>query len=191
LLCFYSDFFRAALEGSFKEAKEGKIELSDVTIDTFEAFQVWLYSQSLRNIEEPQDSSKPLKLPGFGTLARLWVFGDKYQIPLLQNCAIDALRQKEIEENSFHVVAVAIAYENTMDGSPLRKFVIDLCVFRMHHSGDEKRIFKDSNLGNWSKEACVDFIRCMSNAWERKLPTNILPERTKCHYHVHAEGEHC
>jgi hypothetical protein len=76
-LCFYSDFFRAAFEGSFKEATEGKVELSDVTVDTFEAFQVWLYSQSLRNIEDPQDSSTHSALPDFATLARLWVFGDK------------------------------------------------------------------------------------------------------------------
>ncbi|KAI5212219.1 hypothetical protein E4T42_01327 [Aureobasidium subglaciale] len=39
LLCFYSDFFRAAFQGSFKEATEGRIELLDVQVDTFESFQ--------------------------------------------------------------------------------------------------------------------------------------------------------
>lgn len=40
LLCFYSDYFRAALNGNFKEAAEGKLELPNVTISIFEAFQV-------------------------------------------------------------------------------------------------------------------------------------------------------
>jgi hypothetical protein len=191
LLCFYSDFFRAAFEGSFKEATERKIELSDVEVETFEAFQVWLYSQSLHNIEDSQDSSQPSKLPSWQILTRLWVFGDKHQIPLLQNCTIDAMLQKEIEENRFSVCVVALAYENTMHGSPLRKFVIDLCVFRMIHHLHENSVFRDSNMDSWCKEALVDFGRCMSDAWDRKLPRRVFPENTKCHYHVHAEGEHC
>ncbi|KAH0290258.1 hypothetical protein M436DRAFT_50684 [Aureobasidium namibiae CBS 147.97] len=191
LLCFYSDYFRAAFDGSFKEAVERKIELPDVKIDTFEAFQVWLYSQSFRSIEDLQDSSEAPKLPSSRRLARLWVFGDKYQIPVLQNGAIDALLQKNLEERTFNVDVVNIAYENTMLGSPLRRYAIDLCVFQMTHSPREISVFGDVNLGNWSKEALVDFACCTSNAWEHKLPWATMPDRNKCHYHVHAKGEHC
>lgn len=161
-----------------------------MAVDTFEAFQVWLYSQSLCNIEDPQDSCELSALPDFGTLARLWVFGDKYQIPLLQNCAIDTLAQKTRDENMFAVAVVATAYENTMVDSPLRKFAVDQCVFTMFHDG-ERSVFRNSNLSSWSKEAFVDVVRCMSDAWERKLPKRTMPERTKCYYHVHADGEHC
>jgi hypothetical protein len=191
LLCFYSDFFRAAFEGSFKEASERKIELSDVLTNTFEAFQVWLYSQSLRNFEDSQDSTKLLEFPSFQTLARLWVFGDMYQIPLLQNSAIDALMSKLREGKSFDMTVVAIAYQHTMRASPLRKLAIDTCVFRMSHPAGENSIFKDVNLCNWSTEAFVDFARCMSDAWERKLPKLVMPERTKGYYHVHGTGEQC
>ena len=44
LLSFYSDYFRAAFQGSFKEAIERKMELPGVTKDVFERFQVWLYT---------------------------------------------------------------------------------------------------------------------------------------------------
>lgn len=191
MLCFYSDFFRAAFEGSFKEVIERKIELPDVDVDTFEAIQVWLYSQSLRNIEGPQDLSQSSKLPSFWILARLWVFGDKHQIPLLQNCAIDALVQKNHDENGFAIIVLQIAYEKTMHGSPLRRFAIDCCVFTMIHRLDDHSIFRDSNLCCWSKEAFVDLARCMSNAWENKLPKHKMPNKDKCDYHVHAKGEHC
>jgi hypothetical protein len=191
LLCFYSDFFRAAFEGSFKEATEGKVELSDVTVDTFEAFQVWLYSQSLRNIEDPQDSSTPSALPDFATLARLWVFGDKYQIPYLQNCIIDAMIKKEEEVRKFSGVVVRIAYENTMDGSSLRRFAIDMCVFRMVHEVAENSIFASDWDKHCNQHALKDFARCLSHAWECNLPKSVMPERPKCHYHVHADGEQC
>ena len=192
MLCLYSDFFRAAFKGSFKEAIERKIELPDVDVDTFEAFQVWLYSQSVRNVEGSQDSIfQSAKLPSFWVLARLWVFGDRHQIPLLQNCAIDALIQKNRDENRFALIVVQTAYENTLHGSPLRRFAIDCCVFRMVHRQDENSILGDSNLCCWSKDALVDFARCMSNAWEHKLPWAEMPSREKCHYHVHANVEHC
>lgn len=60
LLCFYSDFFRAAFNGSFKEATEGKVELPDVEVEIFEAFQVWLYSRTLYNTDDPADSAQYL-----------------------------------------------------------------------------------------------------------------------------------
>lgn len=191
LLCFYSDFFRAAFEGSFKEANEGKIELLDARIDVFETFQVWLYSQSLRNVEDSEDSSMPSGFPSFEILARLWVFGDKCQIPLLQNSAIDALMDRGKETNEFHTKVVQVAYSDTLQDSPLRRFAIESCVFEMFHRHGEQSIFRDGNLCYWCKEALVDFARCMSDAWERKLPWGKMPDRTKCHYHVHANGEHC
>lgn len=191
MLCFYSDFFRAAFEGSFKEADEGKIELPDVKIDVFEAFQVWLYSHSLRDGDNNKDSSGCPQLLACRTLAHLWAFGDKYQIPLLRNDSLDALLEKLEEKNRFDVTVVHIAYQNTMQGSPLRRLAIDLCVFKMAHQSDEWTIFKESDYPNWSVDALVDFARCMSNAWQLKLPWRILPLRDKCHYHIHAAGERC
>ncbi|KAI4743409.1 hypothetical protein E4T50_06207 [Aureobasidium sp. EXF-12298] len=191
LLCFYSDFFRAAFKGSFKEAEEGKIELPDVGTEVFEAFQVWLYSRSLRVSENHGDSSDRPPFLSFHTLAHLWVLGDKYQIPLLQNCAIDALLEKLKEENKFSTGVVAIAYTGTMVGSPLRKLAIDIHVLKMIHKPGENCIFRESCLPDWSKESLVDFAHGVSEAWERKLPQYVWPSTEKCHYHVHATGEHC
>ncbi|KEQ81747.1 hypothetical protein M438DRAFT_367628 [Aureobasidium pullulans EXF-150] len=131
LLCFYSDFFRAAFNGSFKEATEGRIELPDAQVDVFESFQVWLYSRSLLNTEDLQDQPDYQKYPSFSALARLWVFGDKYQIPLLQNCVIDSILEKQKQSNRFNTCIVRIAYQDTIQESPLRRLAIDISVFRM------------------------------------------------------------
>lgn len=47
LICARSDFFRAALNGHFKEA-EGKIELPEQDPETFKYFVNWLYTDRLR-----------------------------------------------------------------------------------------------------------------------------------------------
>lgn len=46
LLCFYSDYFRAAFNGSFKEAAERKLELPNVEEHIFEGAQLWLYTRN-------------------------------------------------------------------------------------------------------------------------------------------------
>ncbi|KAG9533474.1 hypothetical protein KCU93_g338, partial [Aureobasidium melanogenum] len=191
LLCFYSDFFRAAFEGAFKEAHENKIELPDVFVDVFEAFQVWLYSRSLRDPKDHGDSSTRPQLLPHRILAYLWVFGDKYQIPLLQNDSADALLGKLDQENLFATFVVHVAYQSTMQGSPLRRLAIDLCVYKMEHKEGEISIFKQSHSSNWSQEALIDFARRMSDAWQHGLAWGSLPSKDKCHYHVHAAGGSC
>ncbi|KAG9751660.1 hypothetical protein KCU73_g6290, partial [Aureobasidium melanogenum] len=191
LLCSYSDFFRAAFEGAFKEAHENKIELPDVLVDVFEAFQVWLYSRSLRDPEDHGDSSTRPQLLTSPILAYLWVFGDKYQIPLLQNDSADALIEKMDQEKEFDTIVVNVAYQSTMQGSPLRRLAIDICVFRMEHKQGENSIFRQTNSSNWSQEALIDSARRMSDAWQHGLAWRSLPSKDKCHYHVHAAGESC
>jgi hypothetical protein len=46
-LTYYSRYFRAALRGSFKEAEENLVTLSNVSTRTFDIFADWLYTQKL------------------------------------------------------------------------------------------------------------------------------------------------
>jgi hypothetical protein len=126
LLCFYSDFFRAAFNGSFKEAIEFKLDLPDTEIDVFEAFQFRLYSQTFpKNEVTPTDA-----YPEFPLLARIWVFSDKYQIPLLQNNAIDTILAKVEEDDDIPVQEINLVYRNTLPNSPLRKAFTDIMVYQ-------------------------------------------------------------
>jgi hypothetical protein len=50
LVCFHSEYFRGAFEGSFRESEEKSIVLADVTESTFRLFQVWLYAQATREV---------------------------------------------------------------------------------------------------------------------------------------------
>ncbi|TIA22398.1 hypothetical protein D6C81_03415 [Aureobasidium pullulans] len=140
LLCFYSDYFRAAFNGSFKEATDGKIELMDVEPEVFDIFQVWLY---LRRLQTPENA-----FTCFMRLAQLWVFGDKHQVPLLQNEVMDDIFAKRAQLKVFHPALVKLAYEQTPVGSPLRKAVIEVTGYNMNLQEGDRSALQLSNQSN-------------------------------------------
>jgi hypothetical protein len=175
LLCFYSDYFRAAFQGSFKEATERKIELAGITTDIFEHFQVWLYTRRLDTLGGH-----------FPTIVKLWVFGDQHQIPLLQNCVIDALFEMRIKENNFDSSAVPLVYDNTLPGSPLRKAIAEMGTSLALQEGPKSHL----NTQDWSAESLIDLVRAVERR-PKDLKQYALPKRDKCFFHVHGKDEHC
>lgn len=184
LLCFYSDYFRAAFNGSFKEATDGKIELMDVEPEVFDIFQVWLYS---RRLQAPTDS-----VLYFSTLAQLWVFGDKHQIPLLQNEAMDEIFARHAKLNHFQTKLVKLAYEQTPVGSPLRKAAIEIIGYNIKLQEESDSAFQLSCQSNWSVESLIDLVRVLDKIRkENKVVFPAMPKRDKCFFHVHGKDEHC
>ncbi|THY08532.1 hypothetical protein D6D01_09632 [Aureobasidium pullulans] len=178
LLCFYSDYFRAAFNGSFKEAAERKIELSDVEDEVFEFFQLWLYTRRLNWFDTR-----------FSILAKLWIFGDQYQMPLLQNCSIDTMLLKRTKQYTFQSEVLGVAYANTLAGSPLRRAVIDLAssMIVQEHANSVLRAELEKE---WSVESLIDLVRAIESR-DKALPQYSLPKRDKCYYHVHGKDEQC
>ncbi|THY91796.1 hypothetical protein D6C89_05552 [Aureobasidium pullulans] len=184
LLCFYSDYFRAAFNGSFKEATDGKIELMDVEPEVFDIFQVWLYS---RRLQAPADS-----VLYFTRLAQLWVFGDKHQVPLLQNEVMDDIFAKRAQLKVFYPELVKLAYEQTPVGSPLRKAVIEIVGHCMKLQEESDSALQLSCQPHWSVESLVDLVRVLDTIRkENKVVFASMPVRDKCFFHVHGIDERC
>jgi hypothetical protein len=53
LLCFHSEYFRGAFEGSFRESEEKSIHIKDVSESTFRLFRFWLFAQTTREEAGP------------------------------------------------------------------------------------------------------------------------------------------
>ncbi|TIA72821.1 hypothetical protein D6C76_06817 [Aureobasidium pullulans] len=184
LLCFYSDYFRAAFNGSFKEATDGKIELMEVEPEVFDIFQVWLY---LRRLQTPENV-----FTCFMRLAQLWVFGGKHQVPLLQNEVMDDIFAKRAQLKAFHPALVKLAYEQTPVGSPLRKAVIEVTGYNMNLQEGDGSALHMSNQSNWSVESLMDLVRVLDKIRkENKVVFPAMPKRDKCFFHVHGKDEHC
>ena len=183
LLCAHSSFFRAALEGSFKEARTGIVTLSEDDPVTFEVFKTWLYPMRLvteRNGQEGPCSDH--------RLCRLYVLGDVYGVLHLKNAVINALHGGK-RTLCYHVSYI---YSNTSELSPLRKYVVDRFCWSL-----QKKF--DTQPGNafdstWAKDFPQEFLVDLLIAKD-KLPKTLdyhdAPFRKDIcgAYHEHLAGE--
>ncbi|KAG9644618.1 hypothetical protein KCU64_g11259, partial [Aureobasidium melanogenum] len=169
LLFFYSDHFRTAFKGSFKEAIEGKLSLPDADADLFYIVNGFLYTRQLRQ----QDNRMGPNLNGV-TLGDLWVFGDRYLMPLLQNTVMDAYIKKASMLNSFFTSGTMTRrYRQTSTGSQLRRFLVD---WQAHRSIQFKEV-----LEQWPQEALADLAIKLSSMKPEHRGINRLPDdRDKC-----------
>jgi hypothetical protein len=136
LLVYHSPFFRAALTGSFKEAGEKLITLSDTNENTFELFIHWLYYQRFpTDIDSPQLLALYHSGKGsddqFRSLVNLYIFCDKYNVPGLKRQCLDTLFQHVVDGPDLPPLAdIGHAFDNLEDNDPLcRMFIEAYCYY--------------------------------------------------------------
>ena len=119
ILCRDSPFFKAALNGSFKEGDEQAVSLPEDDVETFKIYQTWLNTTQLRyNFDHVE---------WWLCFAQLWVFADKIGSTALKNKTIDAICAT-VRDNC-HLDwasprAVCYTFDNTSTGSHLRWLVV-------------------------------------------------------------------
>ncbi|KAK6005766.1 hypothetical protein QM012_007408 [Aureobasidium pullulans] len=184
LLCFYSDYFRAAFDGPFREAAERKLRLPDVEESVFERVQLWLYT---RNLQLPTDETEIFEI-----LIDLWIFGDQHQIPLLQNRVMDEFFDRCEAADSIASYLIEKVYAKTLAGSPLRKAFIEVVAWAMTIEPESGTFICPGQDNYWTKESLVDLVLAINRArLSKTVKFNELPRRHKCFFHVHAKDEHC
>ena len=120
LICNYSPCFDAAFNQDFEEAKTGIMKLPKISVEICELFLGWLYTMSLWD-----SSAKLEEWPKTSDLMKLYVFADVAKIPSLKNLCIDAISQISDVEGQFPIASIAYVYQNTIKGSPIRRFIVD------------------------------------------------------------------
>jgi hypothetical protein len=131
LLVYHSPFFRAVLTGSFKEAEEKLVTLSDTMWITFELFVHWLYFDRL-----PTEADSPELLALYcdeddesfqcKTLICLYVFCDKYDISRLKRLCLNTLFQNITDKPELPSFAyIGYAFANLGENDPLCHFLVD------------------------------------------------------------------
>ena len=178
---FYSDYFSAAFNGSFKEAAEQKLPLPNERVELFEIFNGFLYTTEIRSIQGVEGPDLR-----WGTIIDLWVFGDKYLVPALQNVALDSFQAKYRQVKQIPINQLNAIYENTLPESPLRKVIIDTVAYK----GSLQALLRDK-LHKWPKEALADLVLALNGKDPQFHQKHKMPDRGTCFYHVHAVGESC
>lgn len=182
LLCFYSGYFSAALNGKFYESKTGIIALETEQPEVFERFQHWIYTRRL--CEHSQTDTKALD---YKDIAQLWVFGDAHQIPILQNQVMDLFKRKVVESWGLPIGQVNWIYLHTTESAHLRKFCIDII-------GKTASAYMVSSIVNdheWAREPLIDLMKVIWKPEKSSWSKDEVAKLDMCQYHVHDRGVKC
>lgn len=120
----HSVFFRTAISGNFKEAKERAIELPKAEVDTFTSFLQWMYTGEVV-VMEPEEAAKDQRNENQNErLAKLYVLGDYLQCIGLRNATIDAIIQLQRTTGTIPgQAAISIAFTSTPENCTLQKLL--------------------------------------------------------------------
>ncbi|KFY04996.1 hypothetical protein V491_09219 [Pseudogymnoascus sp. VKM F-3775] len=136
-LCTNSAYFKAALEGGFQEAVRREVILDETNALAFGMMLEWLYTgkitEKLCSATGFSNADKLYKdKPTFRQLLDVWVLGDYLMAPKLQNFIVDMMEAKHMKRGIPPVKDFTYFYEHTQSGSPMRKFLVDMCIWRYH-----------------------------------------------------------
>lgn len=129
LLTHDSDFFKAAFNGTFAEAKSRSISMPEDNPKAFRLFVQWLYFRDITLY----DVSEWLEA---------WILGDKLGNIAFRDCAMTILVKKH-EEMFIRSTTVATAYRKSVLRSKLRKWALEQLLF------DSTRGWLHPELNQW------------------------------------------
>lgn len=120
----------------------------------------WLYTGNItEELCQDRGLSNVQKLaedrPTFSQLLDVWILADYLLAPQLQNFLVDLMEAKHMKRAVPPVNDFACFYRRTQSGSPMRKFLVDLCIFRFR--GEEGQAYR-TNIGFMPPEMIVDIM---------------------------------
>lgn len=157
LICYNSAYFEAAFNSDFSEAATQELEIEDVDIEIFKIFVYWLHKGKLCGDDENQ--------PSYTTLVKIWLFADSILAPKLQNLVIYDIDQARYEHDYFPSTRLHLVYDNTAEGSPLRRLIVDTWNYTYRISTPE----------NYPHQFLVDLI---NNSLPKENPGRYRPSKT-------------
>ncbi|WPB05358.1 uncharacterized protein RHO25_010010 [Cercospora beticola] len=169
---------------TFTEAQDGIFWLPDEEIDAWERFVLFLYTGKI-DLTDPPLAIADSPNPSVDVLCRLWVLGDRRQVPLLMNKCIDAIHSEVVHTWCPPVHMLPYAYANTAPGSALRRFVLLLTA----RAGE--LAFDPSIAHFFDEESLRDILRLIWNIEDIRIwrPLEVFILKTCAEYHSHGAGE--
>ncbi|TKA82638.1 hypothetical protein B0A55_00734 [Friedmanniomyces simplex] len=182
VLSFYSGYFEAAVKATFKERKQGVIELPTEDVKILELLVRWLYTRQL-----PTGPGGGYAV--FDPLCQLCLFVDRRDIPLLANMAINGVREEVIRTSTAPIHHLNNIYDNTTESAGLRRF----CVYLISHMSGAS-ILQETLRCEYPAEALWDILRVvwtLDNRMNPPVTISALATSRLCAYHTHEKGVEC
>ncbi|KAK5677073.1 hypothetical protein LTS10_010262 [Elasticomyces elasticus] len=134
LLCARVAWFDSALRDErFLEGNTGIITLPEDDPGIFVAVHYYIYNQTLSFPQISRDDENSMRAEHISYCIRIWIFGHKYCMVGLQNCAMQktcSLLKEDEEEPLLDNATLKACFAYTVPGSPLRTLAIDYIVDR-------------------------------------------------------------
>lgn len=180
VLCFYSDYFNAALRGRFVEAQENIARLPTEDATIFDYFCTWIHKRYFF-----ESTLAPFMLFPFDSLLKLWVFGDAHDVPMLQNEAGDMILRKIVDSRNFPSAEdLCYVCDSTLEDTPLRNLLTYM------FEAICGRELKWSSLDSEGRMMTMERSGELLMPWKAKIRT--LPSSVyHCTWHVHEDGAKC
>ena len=184
ILCHHSGYFRAALQNDqFEEAKTHEFVLDDQDPAIVSIAVSWLYTNRLCNTPPSQDA------PSQKTLCRLWIFGDRHDIPTLKAFVINKLyydlknTEKEETLNLDYLDGLPeVIFENSTESSGLRSLIVEAYAL-------SPAAWYTSFSEEWPKEFLIALTRRMGlfviAGGREKTAVKHWGEMDLCQFHEH------
>ena len=156
-----SEFFRRALKPEWRTDTTKPIDMSDVDPVIFEAYCGWLYAGKVMHVDDGRC---------YTYLSRLYVLGERLMDVALQDSVVAALiRRIQTYKKYPGNLSVQIIYAGTPAGSPARRLLVDICVFRASS--------KSPGVDDLIKHTCADFVNDLVTELleQRKVPDRSVP----------------
>jgi len=163
LLCDQSNFFKAAINGRFREGSEKRVVLKEDDNDAFSLFVQWLYSGFFTTIS--------LRI-----LVRAYVLGDKLGARNFQSLAFDKIYSMNTDCCRFTPEQAVWVAANTLSKSTLRKFAMDTLAFGLFNNTLEL------SSEDWCLLAPVHIEILHSVQSMSKFQPRLWQHRSRLHY---------
>jgi hypothetical protein len=168
------------LNREFRE-KDGVVRLPSQNSEHFASYVQWLYSGVLY-CQIKSDAGVVQISPEFARLFDMYILGDEIQDESFQNAIIDSIIELVEFSNQLPIRSPDIShiFDNLPPMSPLRKLLVDLCVYLC-----DSKWLENVNFERYPKEFWFEVTKGLtpkeSNAKSRSLPWQV----DRGQYYVH------
>ncbi|KAL8782172.1 MAG: hypothetical protein Q9213_005643 [Squamulea squamosa] len=178
LLSSKSPYFKAAFEGSFREAADKAIRLPEEDPKLFPYYVLWVY-------EKPLETEHPISL---GENCRLHILADKFGSEQLQNLTVDNIRRQAVDDPrsiDLNSTTINCVYDATLPDSPLRRILVDLLAWQLYSD--------NLDLADADPEYLLETVKALTHRLPSRLEGEVAPfDKNECEtYHVHRDGGSC
>ncbi|TGO34766.1 hypothetical protein BHYA_0183g00180 [Botrytis hyacinthi] len=193
-LCNKIPYFDRMFNGGFIEAKENSAKFPEDGPESFDILIEWVYSGYIRFYEVGVSDS-----PESWNFIRFYALAEKLGLTQLEDHALDLYRQSsKVKNATFDMSWATKAYEITPQGSALRRYAIQVLVWRFHTQEDSDFNVNDHFIQTMESDhdLFTDFMLALRKHVKVVTPTDpriIDPQIpvTRCEYHGHTKDEDC